>query len=203
MTGYASDAAVSTSGSNGNGSMVPVNSGAILNALKTPNSEPNYAQENHRVDKIGDPDKRAFTYFVLTGGRMIYASAIRLAVLKFLMSMSATADVLALASLRSGLEQNTTGTATTVKWRGSRCLFEDERRMRSRRRTRWLGELRDKQADADRTQNPGVVGCGWGVHASWVRADYSMAITTVGFARATGVTTTRAGEFVKDRRRRI
>ena len=35
MTGYASDAAVSTSGSNGNGSMVPVNSGAILNALKT------------------------------------------------------------------------------------------------------------------------------------------------------------------------
>ncbi|CCO16295.1 predicted protein [Bathycoccus prasinos] len=153
--GYASDAAVSTSGSNGNGSMVPVNSGAILNALKTPNSEPNYAQENHRVDKIGDPDKRAFTYFVLTGGRMIYASAIRLAVLKFLMSMSATADVLALASLEVDLSKIQRGTTTTVKWRGKPVFI--------RRRTADeiakenavdLGELRDKQADADRTQNP-------------------------------------------------
>jgi ubiquinol-cytochrome c reductase iron-sulfur subunit len=153
--GYASDAAVSTSGSNGNGSMVPVNSGAILNALKTPNSEPNYAQENHRVDKIGDPDKRAFTYFVLTGGRMIYASAIRLAVLKFLMSMSATADVLALASLEVDLSKIQPGTTTTVKWRGKPVFI--------RRRTADeiakenavdLGELRDKQADADRTQNP-------------------------------------------------
>ena len=155
MKGYASDAAVSTSGSNGNGSMVPVNSGAILNALKTPNSEPNYAQENHRVDKIGDPDKRAFTYFVLTGGRMIYASAIRLAVLKFLMSMSATADVLALASLEVDLSKIQPGTTTTVKWRGKPVFI--------RRRTADeiakenavdLGELRDKQADADRTQNP-------------------------------------------------
>ena len=155
MTGYASDAAVSTSGSNGNGSMVPVNSGAILNALKTPNSEPNYAQENHRVDKIGDPDKRAFTYFVLTGGRMIYASAIRLAVLKFLMSMSATADVLALASLEVDLSKIQPGTTTTVKWRGKPVFI--------RRRTADeiakenavdMGELRDKQADADRTQNP-------------------------------------------------
>ncbi|CAL6383409.1 unnamed protein product [Bathycoccus prasinos] len=153
--GYASDAAVSTSGSNGNGSMVPVNSGAILNALKTPNSEPNYAQENHRVDKIGDPDKRAFTYFVLTGGRMIYASAIRLAVLKFLMSMSATADVLALASLEVDLSKIQPGTTTTVKWRGKPVFI--------RRRTADeiakenavdMGELRDKQADADRTQNP-------------------------------------------------
>lgn len=153
--GYASDAAVSTSGSNGNGSMVPVNSGAILNALKTPNSEPNYAQENHRVDKIGDPDKRAFTYFVLTGGRMIYASAIRLAVLKFLMSMSASADVLALASLEVDLSKIQPGTTTTVKWRGKPVFI--------RRRTADeiakenavdMGELRDKQADADRTQNP-------------------------------------------------
>ena len=160
MTGYASDAAVSTSGSNGNGSMVPVNSGAILNALKTPNSEPNYAQENHRVDKIGDPDKRAFTYFVLTGGRMIYASAIRLAVLKFLMSMSATADVLALASLEVDLSKIQPGTTTTVKWRGKPVFI--------RRRTADeiakenavdMGELRDKQADADRTQNPEWLVC--------------------------------------------
>ena len=152
-TGYASDA-VSTSGSS-SGSLAPVNSGAILNALKTPNSEPNYAQENHRVDKIGDPDKRAFTYFVLTGGRMIYASAIRLAVLKFLMSMSASADVLALASLEVDLSKIQPGTTTTVKWRGKPVFI--------RRRTEDeiakeiavdVGELRDAQTDAERTQKP-------------------------------------------------
>ena len=37
---------------------------------------------------MGDPSKRAFTYFVLTGGRFIYASALRLAVLKFILSMT-------------------------------------------------------------------------------------------------------------------
>ena len=37
---------------------------------------------------VGDPSKRAFTYFVLTGGRFIYASALRLAVLKFILSMT-------------------------------------------------------------------------------------------------------------------
>jgi ubiquinol-cytochrome c reductase iron-sulfur subunit len=153
--GYASDAAVSTSGSSGDGSVVPVNSGAILNALKTPNSEPNYAQENHRVDKIGDPDKRAFTYFVLTGGRMIYASAIRLAVLKFLMSMSASADVLALASLEVDLSKIQPGTTTTVKWRGKPVFIRrrtpDEI---ARENAVNVAELRDQQSDADRTQNP-------------------------------------------------
>ena len=152
---YASDAAVSTSGSSGDGSVVPVNSGAILNALKTPNSEPNYAQENHRVDKIGDPDKRAFTYFVLTGGRMIYASAIRLAVLKFLMSMSASADVLALASLEVDLSKIQPGTTTTVKWRGKPVFIRrrtpDEI---ARENAVNVAELRDQQSDADRTQNP-------------------------------------------------
>ena len=37
---------------------------------------------------MGDPSKRAFTYFVLTGGRFVYASALRVAVLKLLLSMT-------------------------------------------------------------------------------------------------------------------
>lgn len=47
-----------------------------------------YDNNSHDQFKPGDPSKKAFTYFVLTGGRFVYASAIRLAVLKFLMSMS-------------------------------------------------------------------------------------------------------------------
>lgn len=47
-----------------------------------------YDETIHQRYPVGDPSKRAYTYFVLTGGRMIYASAIRLAVLKFVLSMS-------------------------------------------------------------------------------------------------------------------
>lgn len=49
-----------------------------------------YDTSNHEPFPAGDPSKRAFTYFVLTGGRFIGAAAVRLAVLKFLLSMTAT-----------------------------------------------------------------------------------------------------------------
>ena len=47
-----------------------------------------YDEHVHAKHAIGDPSKRAFTYFVLTGGRFIYASALRVAVLKFILSMT-------------------------------------------------------------------------------------------------------------------
>jgi ubiquinol-cytochrome c reductase iron-sulfur subunit len=107
------------------------------------------------VDKPGDPSKRAFTYMVLTGGRIIYASALRLAVLKFLLSMSASADVLALASLEVDLSKIEVGQTVTVKWRGKPVFI--------RRRTEGeiekevavdVGSLRDPQADVDRATDP-------------------------------------------------
>tara|TARA_B110000003_G_scaffold24596_1_gene23506 strand:+ start:150 stop:671 length:522 start_codon:yes stop_codon:yes gene_type:complete len=107
------------------------------------------------VDKPGDPSKRAFTYMVLTGGRVIYASALRLAVLKFLLSMSASADVLALASLEVDLSKIEVGQTVTVKWRGKPVFI--------RRRTEGeiekevavdVGSLRDPQADVDRATDP-------------------------------------------------
>lgn len=52
-----------------------------------------YDEHSHERFPPGDPSKRAFTYFVLTGGRFIYASALRLAVLKFILSMSVGAAV--------------------------------------------------------------------------------------------------------------
>ena len=86
---------------------------------------------------------------------MIYASALRLLVLKFLLSMSASADVLALASLEVDLTKVDIGQTVTVKWRGKPVFI--------RRRTPAeiekevavdSGELRDPQADTDRAQNP-------------------------------------------------
>lgn len=123
--------------------------------MKTPAHDVAYDTSNHTIVKTGDPDKRAFTYFVMTGGRMIYASALRLAVLKFLLSMSATADVLALASLEVDLAKVEQGSTVTVKWRGKPVFI--------RRRTPAeiakeaavdVASLRDPQADTDRAKNP-------------------------------------------------
>lgn len=47
-----------------------------------------YDEHVHDKFPIGDPSKRAFTYFVLTGGRFVYASALRVAVLKLILSMT-------------------------------------------------------------------------------------------------------------------
>ena len=103
----------------------------------------------------GDSSKRAFTYFVLTGGRFIYASALRLAVLKFVLSMSATKDVLALASLEVDLSKIELGQTVTVKWRGKPVFIRRRSEADIAREAAVdVKQLRDPQADAERTINP-------------------------------------------------
>lgn len=83
---------------------------------------------------------------VIAGGRFIYASALRLLLLKFILSMSASKDVLAMASLEVDLANIEPGSTITVKWRGKPVFI--------RRRTEAdilranevnLAELRDPQ----------------------------------------------------------
>jgi ubiquinol-cytochrome c reductase iron-sulfur subunit len=89
-----------------------------VHAIKNPTPNIEYDSSNHDRFPPGDTSKRAFTYMVLTGGRFIYASAIRLAVLKFILSMTASKDVLALANLEVELGSIAKGQTVTVKWRG-------------------------------------------------------------------------------------
>ena len=77
-----------------------------------------YDTRNHSIDAPGDPSKRAFTYFILTGGRVIDASALRLAVLKFLLSMSASADVVGAPSLEVDLGKIEKGQTARARARG-------------------------------------------------------------------------------------
>jgi ubiquinol-cytochrome c reductase iron-sulfur subunit len=86
--------------------------------LKNPTNQITYDEHQHERLPPGDPSKRAFTYFILSGGRFIYASALRLLVLKFILSMQASKDVLALASLEVDLSSIEAGSTVTVKWRG-------------------------------------------------------------------------------------
>ena len=57
-----------------------------------------YDEHSHAKFPPGDPSKRAFTYFVLTGGRFVYASALRLLVLKLVLSMTVRSSLVAAAS---------------------------------------------------------------------------------------------------------
>ena len=131
---------------------VPVNVDA---ALKNPSNIIDYDDSNHERFPPGDHNKRAFTYFVLTGGRFIYASAIRLAILKFVLSMSASKDVLALASLEVDLSAIDEGNTVTVKWRG-KPVFIRHRTAKEIENSNQVtkDELRDAQLDSERVVNP-------------------------------------------------
>ncbi|KAG8656043.1 cytochrome b-c1 complex subunit Rieske-4, mitochondrial [Manihot esculenta] len=124
-------------------------------AVKNPTSKIVYDEYNHERFPPGDPSKRAFAYFVLTGGRFVYASVIRLLILKFVLSMSASKDVLALASLEVDLSSIEPGATVTVKWRGKpvfiRRRTEEDVKVAN---TVELASLRDPQPDSERVKNP-------------------------------------------------
>ncbi|XP_022141630.1 cytochrome b-c1 complex subunit Rieske-4, mitochondrial-like [Momordica charantia] len=148
--GFASDALTSSKEKN----LVP-DVPATVAAVKNPTSKIVYDEYNHERFPPGDPSKRAFAYFVLTGGRFVYASLIRLLVLKFVLSMSASKDVLALASLEVDLSSIEPGSTVTVKWRGKpvfiRRRTEDDINLAN---SVDVGSLRDPQQDGERVKDP-------------------------------------------------
>lgn len=150
FSGYASDS-LATARDKGMIPDVP----ATVAAVKNPTSKIVYDNHNHERYPPGDPSKRAFAYFVLTGGRFVYASLIRLLVLKFVLSMSASKDVLALASIEVDLSSIEPGSTVTVKWRGKpvfiRRRTEDDIKLAN---SVDLSSLRDPQDDSTRVKNP-------------------------------------------------
>ncbi|XP_074275152.1 cytochrome b-c1 complex subunit Rieske-4, mitochondrial-like [Silene latifolia] len=128
---------------------------ATVAAIKNPSSKITYDEYNHERYPPGDPSKRAFAYFVLTGGRFVYASLVRLLVLKFVLSMSASKDVLAMASIEVDLSSIEPGSTVTVKWRGKpvfiRRRTEDDIKLAN---SVDVNSLRDPQPDADRVVDP-------------------------------------------------
>jgi ubiquinol-cytochrome c reductase iron-sulfur subunit len=111
--------------------------------------------EKDRVKKqLGETNKKEFTYFVLGNGRFVYASAARLALIKFVASMSATADVLALASAEFDLGGIAEGTTLTVKWRGKPVFIRHRTSEEiAKEDAVEMSALKDPQADKDRAQD--------------------------------------------------
>lgn len=101
----------------------------------------------------GDPTKRAFTYLILGTTQFIAASAARVAILKLIYTMSASADVLALGSVEVDLSAIPLGESATIKWRGKPVFIRhrtgDEIELAAKDDG---ADLRHNEADIERVQ---------------------------------------------------
>ena len=106
--------------------------------------------EDVQINK-SDKSQRAFTYLTLGGARFLYASAGRLAVMKFIATMSATADVLALSALEVNVNKIDPGTTMTVKWRGKPVFIRNRNADEIASAMECdVGALRDQETDEER-----------------------------------------------------
>jgi len=91
--------------------------GSIIPPVGRYGSVDNLIEENS-LPPGNSADKKAFTYFVLGGARLLYATSARLAVIGLVSTLSASADVLAMSSVEVDLDSIPEGALVTVKFRG-------------------------------------------------------------------------------------
>lgn len=88
---------------------------------------------------------------MLSGVRFAYASTARVLVVKFVSSMSATADVLALASAEFDISEIEVGKTITVKWRGKPVFIRHRTPEEIEQEAAVpMAHLRDQEADDER-----------------------------------------------------
>lgn len=127
-----------------------------LSSVAAPSSELGSFDYGFKKDRIakttsGAAENRGFTYLVMGSNKFIYASAVRIGALKFIATMSASKDVLALASAEFDVGAVEEGQTITVKWRGKPVFIRHrtaEEIAQSEAVT--LDELRDPQLDSER-----------------------------------------------------
>jgi len=138
----------STWAGDGNGPQVPVPSG--VETLDDYGSVDN-AFYDDRINKVEEPERRAFAYLMLTTVRFAYASAARLLVVKLVASLSISASAAALATADFDLSAVKYGETLTVKWRG-KPIFVRKRYEKEVEEVRAvpMESLRDPEIDEDR-----------------------------------------------------
>jgi len=110
-----------------------------------------HAFTTDRIDKVAEPERRAFTYLMLSGVRFAYASTARVLVVKFVSSMSASADVLAMASAEFDIGEIKVGSTITVKWRGKPVFIRHRTPEEIEGEAAVpMGHLRDQETDDER-----------------------------------------------------
>lgn len=118
----------------------------------------------YRKKSVADPsskardnyeDRKVFTYLILGAGAVGTTYCAKSIVTEFVSSMSASADVLAMAKIEIKLSEIPEGKSVTFKWRGKPLFIRH--RTSSEISTEQgvpLSELRDPQPDSDRVQKP-------------------------------------------------
>ena len=118
-----------------------------------------YASQDHLFDEnrldstqLSDPTNRTFTYLMQGTAAFMYASFGRLAVMKFVSYLSASADVMAVASMEVEIGAIAEGNATTVKWRGKPVFIRHRtpKEIHAAQQDDHAAGLRDPQTDAER-----------------------------------------------------
>jgi ubiquinol-cytochrome c reductase iron-sulfur subunit len=109
-----------------------------------------YLKENRNEDS-----NRAFSYFMVGTFGLITAAAARATVQDFLMTMSASADVLAMAKVEVDLSNVPLGKNIVVKWRGKPVFIRHRTPAEiDEANAVEVSSLRDPQADSARVKNP-------------------------------------------------
>lgn len=107
------------------------------------------------ADDVADPTGRTHQYVVMGGARVMYASLARVAVVKVVGSLSASADVLALGTVEVDMSGIAPGTGATVKWRGKPVFVRNRTEEEiAKARADDGADLRDPETDAERCQDP-------------------------------------------------
>lgn len=106
-------------------------------------------------NRDSDESRKMFTYMILGAGAIGTTYAAKTVVTQFVMSMSATADVLAMAKIEIKLSDIPEGKSVTFKWRGKPLFIRHRTPAEiSTEQSVPLSELRDPQPDSDRAQKP-------------------------------------------------
>lgn len=113
-------------------------------AVKRPNAKNNSAD-----------DRAGFTYLMVGGAAVSTAYVAKSLVTSFVSSMSASADVLAMAKIEIKLSDIPEGKSVTFKWRGKPLFIRHRTAAEiSTEQAVATGSLRDPQADSERVKKP-------------------------------------------------
>ncbi|ESW96101.1 hypothetical protein KL918_000048 [Ogataea parapolymorpha] len=123
-------------------------------ALKSTYDSPDFS---HYLNKSkGTNDKsRVYTYFMVGSYGLISAAAAKSTVEAFLTTMSASADVLAMAKVEVKLNAIPEGKNVVVKWQGKPVFIRHRTQAEIAEANEVdISSLRDPQKDSDRVKNP-------------------------------------------------
>ena len=103
----------------------------------------------------GDPTRRVFTYMLIGSATLITANIAKKTITDFLGTLSASADVLALAKVEIDLQHIPEGKNLVIKWRGKPVFIRHRtgHEIQEANATP-MSELKDPQLDSDRAKNP-------------------------------------------------